>query len=59
MKFGQIQMKKYKSKPPKKAIENYLDFCGGLTINGENRKTIAKKTLNRIYGKSITKKENK
>lgn len=50
---------KYKSKPPKKAIENYLDFCGGLTINGENRKTIAKKTLNTIYGKSITKKENK
>lgn len=52
-------VKKWKAKPPKKAIENYLDFCGGLTIHGENRKTIAKKTLNKIYGKSTTKKEGK
>ena len=55
-------MKKYKSKPPKKSIENLLAFYGaGFTITNEpeKRKAIIKQTLNNVYGKSITKKENK
>ena len=62
MKFGRTQMKKYKSKPPKKAIENLLGFYGGgftITNEPEKRKAIIKQTLNNVYGKSITKKENK
>lgn len=55
-------MKKYKSKPPKKAIENLLGFYGGgFTITNEpkERKEVIKQTLNNVYGKSNLKKRGK
>lgn len=50
--------RKWKTKTPKKAIENYLKFCGGLTIS-ENRKEKAKQTLNNIYGLKSKEDSNK
>lgn len=46
-------MKKYKGKPPKKAVANILKFYGGgFTITNDpiKRKEIIKQTLNNIYG---------
>lgn len=66
MRYGQTRkkqkMKKYKSKPPKKAIENLFGFYGGgFTITNEpkERKEVIKQTLNNVYGKSNLKKRGK
>lgn len=45
--------RKYKSKPPKKSIDNLLKFYGaGFSITNapKERKEIIKQTLNNIYG---------
>lgn len=47
-------MKKYKGKPPKKAVDNILKFYGaGFTItnNPEKRNEIIKQTVNNIFGR--------
>lgn len=50
--------RKWKTKSPKKAIENYLKFCGDSIKDIERRKK-AKQMLNNMYGLKSKEDSNK